>query len=401
MSAMGIEGWPQIDYELILQTNPEVIITDSGEAFVEQLKGDPLLASVAAVQSGKVYHMGSAGPRSTTALSWRLNSSPRYCTRKSWQGRHNEPRRSEADRAGAAARPLPLAVIALLLVLLAASVVLATGMGAVAVPPWQTLLILLNRIPGLHFDVPGQYETIIWAVRLPRVVCALLVGFALGISGAAMQGFFRNPMASPDIVGMSAGASMGSVLAITLGWTLFSPWLLPASAFLGTLLATFVTYALATQRGRTETATLLLAGIAVSSFFSSAISLIYHFIDDGVLRQIVYWLMGNLSGKRWNTSRSCFPSSWPDPSGCGHFPRLERDAAERRRGQLLGCERRTDKALAYPLCLPRHRSGGIDLGHDRFRRPDRPPHPAAAGRTRPQVASAPERTRRRLAARPG
>lgn len=218
-------------------------------------------------------------------------------------------------------RARSLAVIALLLVLLAASVVLATGMGAVSVPPWQTLLILLNRIPGLHFDVPGQYEIIIWAVRLPRVVCALLVGFALGISGAAMQGFFRNPMASPDIVGVSAGASMGSVLAITLGWTLFSPWLLPASAFLGALLATFVTYALATQRGRTETATLLLAGIAVSSFFSSAISLIYHFIDDGVLRQIVYWLMGNLSGKRWEHVTVLFPVVMAGSVGLWAFSR--------------------------------------------------------------------------------
>lgn len=200
-----------------------------------------------------------------------------------------------------------LIVIILLGALLLGSVVLATGLGAVHVPPWQTLLILLNRLPGLKFDVPGQYETIIWAVRLPRVLCALLVGCALGVSGAAMQGFFRNPMASPDIVGVSAGASMGSVLAITLGWTLASPWLLPAAAFVGALLATFVTYALATQRGRTETATLLLAGIAVSSFFSSGISLIYHFIDDGVLRQIVYWLMGNLSGKRWEHVTVLFP----------------------------------------------------------------------------------------------
>lgn len=200
-----------------------------------------------------------------------------------------------------------LSVIGILLLLLAASVVFATGLGAVRIPPWQTLLILLDQMPGLELDVSRQYETIIWAVRLPRVLCALLVGYALGVSGAAMQGFFRNPMASPDIVGVSAGASMGSVLAITLGWTLVNPWFLPAAAFGGALFATFVTYALATQRGRTETATLLLAGIAVSSFFSSAISLIYHFIDDGVLRQIVYWLMGNLSGKRWEHVTVLFP----------------------------------------------------------------------------------------------
>lgn len=200
---------------------------------------------------------------------------------------------------GAGLKPRAPIYLLVLVIIALVSAIFATGFGAVRVPFSETVRILLSRLPGLALDVSAQYEAIIWAVRLPRVVAAGLVGFALGICGAAMQGLFRNPMASPDIVGVSAGASMGAVIAIFLGWTSISPWLLPGTAFVGALVATAITYLLATQRGRTDTATLLLAGVAVSSFFSSLISLLYHFVDDGILRQIVYWLMGNLSGKRW------------------------------------------------------------------------------------------------------
>lgn len=193
----------------------------------------------------------------------------------------------------------PGAVLTALGLLACFSVVLSTGFGAVHVPLADTLRVLVARLPGIDIQVPAHYDAILWSVRLPRVLTAGLVGFALGVCGAAMQGFFRNPMASPDIVGVSAGASMGSVVAIFLGWTTISPWLLPTSAFIGAIVATLVTYILATRGGRTDTATLLLAGVAVSSFFGSGISLLYHFVDDGVLRQIVYWLMGNLGGKRW------------------------------------------------------------------------------------------------------
>lgn len=201
---------------------------------------------------------------------------------------------------GARAQRLrPALTLIVLAALLAVSAVFATGTGAVHVPFTETVRVIVSRLPGVHLEVPPQYEAIIWSVRLPRVLTAGLVGLALGICGAAMQGLFRNPMASPDIVGVSSGAAMGAVAAIFLGWSARNPWLLPAAAFAGAWVATVIAYALATQRGHTDTATLLLAGVAVSSFFSAVISLLYHFVDNGILRQAVYWMMGNLNGKRW------------------------------------------------------------------------------------------------------
>lgn len=182
---------------------------------------------------------------------------------------------------------------------LVAAVVVATAVGVVSLPYGETARVIVAKLTGLPLEYAARNEAIIWSVRLPRVATAGLVGFGLGICGAAMQGLFRNPLASPGTVGVSSGASMGAVVAIFLGWQARNAWSVPLAAFAGAWLAVGVVYALSTRRGRTDTATLLLAGVAVSSFFSALISLLYHFVDDGVLRQIVFWLMGNLAGKRW------------------------------------------------------------------------------------------------------
>lgn len=200
---------------------------------------------------------------------------------------------SKARRSG------PWITVIALSILLFASICLAAAIGVVRVPYTDTMRIVIGRMLSFDLSDVRQYEAIIWSVRLPRVVTAGLVGWALGICGAAMQGFFRNPMASPGIVGLSSGASLGAVVTIFLGLAAGNQWFLPLGAFVGGLLATGVVYVLATQGGRTDTATLLLAGVALSSFFSSLISLLYHFVDDGILRQVVFWLMGNLAGKRW------------------------------------------------------------------------------------------------------
>jgi len=200
------------------------------------------------------------------------------------------------------ARPFPLRAPLLtlwLVLLLVASVTLGAAIGVVQLPFWDTLWIIVARSLRLPVELdPGQ-AAIIWSVRLPRVLVAGLVGFALAASGAAMQGLFRNPLADPGIIGVSAGGSMGAVVAIFLQLHTVSGWWTPAFAFAGALLAASLAYALATRGGRTDTATLLLAGVALSSLFSAVISLLYHFVEDGILRQIVYWLMGNLAGRRW------------------------------------------------------------------------------------------------------
>jgi len=193
----------------------------------------------------------------------------------------------------------PPALLAALAALLAASVVVATALGTVRLPYWETARIVVAKALGLGWPVDATHEAIIWSVRLPRVLAAGVVGLGLAACGTAMQGLFKNPLASPDILGVSSGGAVGAVVGIFLGWAAEHAWLVPAAAFAGALVTLVVVYALSTRAGRTDTATLLLAGVAVSSFAGAIVALLYHFVDDGVLRQIVYWLMGNLAGKRW------------------------------------------------------------------------------------------------------
>lgn len=198
-----------------------------------------------------------------------------------------------------AAAAKPVALLMGLSGLLAAAVVVATAVGTVPVPYWDTARVVLAKALGLAWPVEPTHEAIVWSVRLPRVLAAGIIGFALAVCGAAMQGLFKNPLASPDIIGVSSGGALGAVVGIVVGGAMVHPWLVPAAAFAGALATLVIVYALATRDGRTDMASLLLAGVAVSSFAGAAIALVYHFVDDGVLRQIVYWLMGNLAGKRW------------------------------------------------------------------------------------------------------
>lgn len=213
------------------------------------------------------------------------------------QMRSSNPVNSKPSPAAGSLRPA--AGIVGLIATLVASVVAATAIGVVSLPYGETARILAHHLFGIAYEGSAAHDAIIWSVRFPRVVAAGLVGLALGLSGAVMQGLFRNPMASPGIVGVSSGASVGAVIAIFLGWQSANPWSVPVSAFIGALIALMIIFVLATHGGRTDTATLLLAGLALSALFDGAISLLYHFVDDGVVRQIVYWLMGNLGGKRW------------------------------------------------------------------------------------------------------
>lgn len=214
-------------------------------------------------------------------------------------GEQHAPTARGEHAKGTARRAGPFAALGLLLLLLFAATVVATAIGAVQLPYSETARIILTKMFGRPWTGEATSEAIIWSVRMPRVLAAGLIGLGLAVSGAAMQGLFKNPLASPDLLGVSAGGAVGAVVAIFLGWSFVHPWLVPGLAFIGALIAVTIVYALATRTGRTDIATLLLAGVAVGAFGSAIISLMYHFVDDGVLRQIVYWLMGNLGGKRW------------------------------------------------------------------------------------------------------
>jgi iron complex transport system permease protein len=162
------------------------------------------------------------------------------------------PRRLEhpAPPAGPAA-PAGWPALALLTLLLVASLVLAAGVGAVAIAPGQTVAILLGRI-GIALPVPfsALQETVLLAIRLPRVLLAALVGAGLAVSGATLQGVFRNPLADPGLIGVSGGAALGAVAAIVAGWRPLGLATLPLAAFAGGLAATLAVYRLARYGGR-------------------------------------------------------------------------------------------------------------------------------------------------------
>lgn len=212
---------------------------------------------------------------------------------------HRPTARASAARRAGTRVVKPMTTLVALAASVAAAIVVATAVGVVQLPYGETARIVFSKLLGLTASVNAASEAIVWNVRLPRVLTAGLVGLSLSTSGAAMQALFKNPLASPDLIGVSTGGAVGAVAAIFLGWTAVSPWLMPGAAFVGAMAAAVLVYGLGTRSGRTDVATLLLAGVAVSAFGGASISLLYHFVDDGVLRQIVYWLMGNLGGKRW------------------------------------------------------------------------------------------------------
>ena len=182
---------------------------------------------------------------------------------------------------------LVLSIILLILVALT-----ALGMGRIHVPPFDAAKILLSKVFAITQTWDQSWEIAIITVRLPRICAAMLVGAGLAVSGACYQTVFRNPLVSPDILGASGGAGLGAALAFLLG---FTGQVVQAFAFCGALLAVALTYLLAKTYRRESSLMLVLSGIIVGAFFSSALSFIKSVADtEDVLPNIVYWLMGSL-----------------------------------------------------------------------------------------------------------
>ncbi|MGB1869260.1 MAG: FecCD family ABC transporter permease [Porticoccaceae bacterium] len=150
-----------------------------------------------------------------------------------------------------------------------------------------------------------QTQTILFEIRLPRILLAIAVGAVLASTGAVMQGLFRNPLADPSLIGVSSGASVGaSLMIVTAGSFIQSGALLGLSlvavgAFVGGFAATLLVYRLATSGIGTSVTTMLLAGIAIAALAGALNSLLSYFSDNDMLRQISLWQMGNLSGASW------------------------------------------------------------------------------------------------------
>ena len=185
-----------------------------------------------------------------------------------------------------------------LLALLAVVTLTSAALGPVPVPPATVAKTLLSQLPGFTFTVPEPHRVIVSSIRLPRIALSATVGLALASAGVVMQGFFRNPMADPSIIGVSSGAAVGAVAAIVLPVSVAGALGIQAAAIVGALLTAFGVYLLATEGGRTPVATLLLAGVAVQTFLGAAISVMLLYSGES-LRRVVYWLMGSLANATW------------------------------------------------------------------------------------------------------
>lgn len=199
-----------------------------------------------------------------------------------------------------------LAGLAAVLVMLS---IAALGVGEVAIDPGATLAILADQI---GIELPWHYDAVQAAVllelRLPRLCMGVLVGAALGCAGAALQGLFRNPLADPALIGVSAGAGFAVAVAMVVGGALLaSPLALAAVAMLGGLGAVTTVWRLATRHGRTSMATMLLAGIAINALASAGIGLCIYGANDAELRDISFWMLGSLGGARWSLVLAIMP----------------------------------------------------------------------------------------------
>lgn len=183
--------------------------------------------------------------------------------------------------------------------LLAAAMIAGLGVGAVKLSPGEVLATLFGQA------AEARHETIVLYLRLPRVLLAGLVGAALGVSGGVMQGLFRNPLADPSLIGVSAGATVAAASVIVLTGWLFPPsWqpvLLPLGAFGGGLLVIAMIYRVALVNGTTVVPMLLLAGIAFNAIALSLTGFLVFIANDAQLRDISFWTFGSVGGARWQT----------------------------------------------------------------------------------------------------
>lgn len=204
-------------------------------------------------------------------------------------------------------------LICLLLAVLGLTVVLCTTIGPAQIGFTDVLTMMLRRLPWAGDLIPrggwpDNYETIVFQMRLARVILAALVGAGLAASGVVLQGLLINPMADPYILGISQGAALGATAAMLLlgGAVAMGIYTVPLVAFLGGLATSIVVYNLSRVGGRVQMSTLLLAGIAVGLFLSSITS--YIMLTSGQnVHQVLFWMIGGFAGRGWDHVKVLLP----------------------------------------------------------------------------------------------
>jgi iron complex transport system permease protein len=197
-----------------------------------------------------------------------------------------------------------VALFAMILVPLAVMYV-SLFVGRFTVPATDVARILASRLWPIVHDWPASVETIVLQIRLPRAILAMFVGAGLSVSGAAFQGMFRNPLVSPDILGVTAASGFGAALALLLSRGAFE---LELIAFLFGILGVGLTYLLARTYRNTPTLMLVLSGVIVAAFFSALLSGAKYLADpDSKLPAITYWLLGSLNGSSMRSLELALP----------------------------------------------------------------------------------------------
>ncbi|CCN48276.1 Hemin transport system permease protein hmuU [Vibrio nigripulchritudo MADA3029] len=201
-------------------------------------------------------------------------------------------------------RKIPISALVMLFVAL----LVFTSASSIAVGPMNiTIADSFKSLFPSAFTLPDHIKIVINEIRLPRTLMCIIIGAILALCGAVMQGLFRNPLAEPGIIGVSAGAMLGAAIAMVLfaSWleeaaTIISLFAVPIFAFIGGLIATMIVYRLGTSKFGTSVTIMLLAGIAISALSGAGIGYLNFAADDQALRDLSLWSMGSLAGATWS-----------------------------------------------------------------------------------------------------
>ncbi len=194
-------------------------------------------------------------------------------------------------------RPL---ILAALVVALIATAIASLCIGAVRIPLDDVVRALIGQ------SHEARYDSVLWNLRVPRLLLAFLVGASLSVAGGLMQGLFRNPLADPALIGASSGGALGAVFIIVIGANVFPDIplfsdlrVLPFAAFAGALLVTWLVQRMAATGGYTAIATLLLVGVAVNALANAMIGMATYLATDAQLRTLSFWTLGSLGAADW------------------------------------------------------------------------------------------------------
>lgn len=196
-------------------------------------------------------------------------------------------------------------ILGLMGLVLVVVTVLSLSLGAFRIPV-SNVLAILSDTAGISFaGFSLQESNVLLQIRMPRILLAILVGGGLGVTGAALQGLFRNPLVEPGLIGVSSGGALFAVIFIVFGSSVpflvyFGGMGLPLFAFIGGLINTLLVYKMGNSAGKTDISLLILAGVALNALSGALIGLVIFYADDAALRNFTFWSLGDVGGANWN-----------------------------------------------------------------------------------------------------